>query len=97
MLAMLLGMPLPVMLASMYPRSNIYRALVVNPGSAVALDKERIYARNLEVPSGGGVGTAPRDRLGIRRLRGGRTGAWPAAQNDGGSNGTGRAVPAWLL
>ena len=58
MLVMLLGMPLSVMLASMYPRSNIYRALVVNPGSAVALDKERIYARNLEVPSGGGVGTA---------------------------------------
>jgi CubicO group peptidase (beta-lactamase class C family) len=58
MVAMLRGMPLPVMLASMYPRSNIYRALVVNPGGAVALDKERVYARNLEVPSGGGVGTA---------------------------------------
>jgi CubicO group peptidase (beta-lactamase class C family) len=39
-------------------RSNIYRALVVNPGSAVYLDAQRIYARNLEVPSGGAVGTA---------------------------------------
>ena len=58
MLAMFFGMPLSVMLASMYPRSNIYRALVVNPGSGVALDPARIYARNLEVPSGGGVGTA---------------------------------------
>ena len=58
LLAMLVGMPLRVMLASMYPRSNIYRALVVNPGSAVVLDKERIVARDLEVPSGGGVGTA---------------------------------------
>ena len=39
-------------------RSNIYRALVINPGSAVYLDEERVYARNLEVPSGCGVGTA---------------------------------------
>ena len=39
-------------------RSNIYRALTINPGSAVSLDEERVYARNLEVPSGGGVGTA---------------------------------------
>ena len=31
---------------------------MVNPGSWVSLDDERIYARNLEVPSGGGVGTA---------------------------------------
>ena len=38
--------------------SNIYRALMTNPGSAVYQDKERVYARNLEVPSGGGVGTA---------------------------------------
>ena len=39
-------------------RSNIYRALVTNPGSAVYQDEQRVYARNLEVPSGGGVGTA---------------------------------------
>jgi CubicO group peptidase (beta-lactamase class C family) len=31
---------------------------VVNPGSGVSLDDERVYARNLEVPSGGGVRTA---------------------------------------
>ena len=38
--------------------SNIYRALVINPGAAVYLDDRRMYARNLEVPSGGGVATA---------------------------------------
>ena len=42
----------------MNPRSNIYRALVVNPGASVYLDEQRVYARNLEVPSGNAVGTA---------------------------------------
>jgi CubicO group peptidase (beta-lactamase class C family) len=51
-------MPFPLTLAAMNPHSPLYRALVVNPGSAIALDSKRIYARNLEVPSGGGVGTA---------------------------------------
>lgn len=54
----LFGFPLKFMLATMDHRSNIYRALVVNPGSAIVHDKESIYSRNLEVPSGGGVGTA---------------------------------------
>jgi CubicO group peptidase (beta-lactamase class C family) len=49
---------LPMRLLAMNRRSNIYRALVVNPGSDVYLDDHRVYARNLEVPSGGGVGTA---------------------------------------
>jgi hypothetical protein len=39
-------------------RSNIYRALMTNPGAGVYQDHERVYARNLEVPSGGAVGTA---------------------------------------
>jgi len=51
-------MPLPLTFAAMNPHSPLYRALVVNPGSAIALDPERIYTRDLEVPSGGGVGTA---------------------------------------
>ena len=38
--------------------SNIYRALMTNPGSTVYQDEQRVYARDLEVPSGGGVGTA---------------------------------------
>jgi CubicO group peptidase (beta-lactamase class C family) len=49
---------LPMRLLAMNPRSNIYRALFVNPGFEVYLDEQRVYARNLEVPSGGGVGTA---------------------------------------
>lgn len=57
-LRMLTGFPLRFMLETVNRRSNIYRALVVNPGSAVCQDERRVYARNLEVPSGGGVGTA---------------------------------------
>lgn len=57
-LKMLLGFPLSLTLDSLSARSNIYRALVVNPGSAIVHDKATIYSRNLEVPSGGGVGTA---------------------------------------
>jgi CubicO group peptidase (beta-lactamase class C family) len=38
--------------------SNIYRALITNPGFAITHDEQRVYARNLEVPSGGAVGTA---------------------------------------
>lgn len=57
-LARLLGFPLRLTLDSLNPRSNIHRALIANPGSAICEDEQRIYARNLEVPSGGGVGTA---------------------------------------
>jgi CubicO group peptidase (beta-lactamase class C family) len=57
-LAMLLGFPLRFALEAMNPRSNIYRALVVNPGTGIYLDRQRIYARDLEVPSGNAVGTA---------------------------------------
>jgi CubicO group peptidase (beta-lactamase class C family) len=57
-LTLLLGFPVRLTLASLYPRSNIYRALVANPGSAIVHDEERVYSRDLEVPSGGGVGTA---------------------------------------
>jgi len=57
-LRMLTGFPLRLTLENMNRHSNIYRALVTNPGYAVYQDEERVYARNLEVPSGGGVGTA---------------------------------------
>ena len=57
-LRMLTGFPLRLTLDAMNPHSKIYRALVVNPGSSVYSDDQRIYARELEVPSGGGVGTA---------------------------------------
>ena len=47
--------PLGFFLGLMNRRSPLSRSLV---GTTVGLDSERIYARNLEVPSGGGVGTA---------------------------------------
>ncbi len=50
--------PLRLMVEGMNRRSNIYRALVTNPGFAISHDEQRVYARNLEVPSGGAVGTA---------------------------------------
>jgi CubicO group peptidase (beta-lactamase class C family) len=57
-LAMLFGFPIRLTLAAMNRHSNIYRALIANPGADICRDKQRIYARNFEVPSGGGVGTA---------------------------------------
>jgi len=57
-LEMLLGFPIRLTLDSLNRHSNMYRALIVNPGSTVYIDPERVYARNLEIPSGGGVATA---------------------------------------
>jgi CubicO group peptidase (beta-lactamase class C family) len=57
-LEMLLGFPIRLTLATLYPRSNMYRALIANPGAAMCLDERRVYSRNQEVPSGSGVGTA---------------------------------------
>lgn len=56
--AMLLGFPLRFTLEVMNPRSNINRALNKNPGTRIYQDPQRVYERNLEVPSGNGVGTA---------------------------------------
>lgn len=59
MVRMLLGFrPLRLLVEGLNPRSNISRALSRNPGTSVYLDESRVYARNLEVPAGGGVGTA---------------------------------------
>jgi CubicO group peptidase (beta-lactamase class C family) len=58
LLAMLRGFPLRFLrfaLTAFNTRSNISRALV---GSMFPHDPERIYARDFEVPAGGGVGTA---------------------------------------
>jgi CubicO group peptidase (beta-lactamase class C family) len=49
---------LPMLFASMNKHSPLHRAMFENPGPWLPLDNERIYARILEVPSGGGVGTA---------------------------------------
>jgi CubicO group peptidase (beta-lactamase class C family) len=57
-LAMFVGFPWRITLDSMNPQSNLYRSLVANPGTALPHDPTRIYARNLEVPSGGAVASA---------------------------------------
>ena len=52
---MLMGFPFRFTLLALNRRSNIARAL---RGSEMPHDERRIYARDVEVPSGGGVGTA---------------------------------------
>jgi CubicO group peptidase (beta-lactamase class C family) len=51
----MLKLPIPFLVTVINPRSALRRSLV---GSQLALDEDRVYARNFEVPSGGGVGTA---------------------------------------
>lgn len=55
LLAMLRGFGIGFFLTAFNRRSNISRALV---GSMFPHDVQHIYARNFEIPSGGGVGTA---------------------------------------
>jgi CubicO group peptidase (beta-lactamase class C family) len=66
--------------AAVYPRSNLFRALIGNPAARLPLDEERIYSRNLEVPSGGGVGTARAiaHAYGVFAAGGGEIGLAPA-------------------
>lgn len=52
---MMLGFSIGMTLAVLNPRSNIRRSLM---GSELAHDPLHIYPRNLEIPAGGGVGTA---------------------------------------
>ena len=54
----LTSIPPSLLLASMHRRSVLYRSLVANPGTGFYVDRERRVVRDLEVPSGGGVGTA---------------------------------------
>ncbi len=55
LLAILRGFGIRFFLTAFNRRSNISRAL---EGSMFPHDEQRIYARNFEIPSGGGVGTA---------------------------------------
>lgn len=52
---MLFGFPVRLAVSAFNPHSNIRRALL---GSELAHDDKRIFARELEIPAGGGVGTA---------------------------------------
>jgi CubicO group peptidase (beta-lactamase class C family) len=55
---MMIGMPFSILLASMSRRSVLYRSLIANPGTGFYIDPQRLYARDLEAPSGLGVGSA---------------------------------------
>jgi CubicO group peptidase (beta-lactamase class C family) len=57
-LAMLRQFPKRLLVDSINHRSVVYRALLSNPGCAFVRDEKRVYIRNVEVPSGGVVGTA---------------------------------------
>lgn len=56
--ASILGLPLAMIPKVLNPWSHVFRSTMVNPGTTVAVDKDTVYARDLEVPAGGGVGTA---------------------------------------
>jgi CubicO group peptidase (beta-lactamase class C family) len=58
LIARLSGLPLRLQLAAFNRRSPLYRSWVANPGTLLSYDQPRVYARNFEVPLGGGVGTA---------------------------------------
>jgi CubicO group peptidase (beta-lactamase class C family) len=50
--------PFALTLSAMNPRSVFRRALMIEDIRPLLQDRERIYQRNLEIPSGTGVGTA---------------------------------------
>lgn len=51
-------MPMRALVDAFNHHSPLYRSLMVNPGTQLPHDATRVYARNLEVPAGGGVTTA---------------------------------------
>jgi len=57
-LEMLFRFPVRMTLDLINRQSKIHRALIANPGVAICRDQKHVYARDLEVPAGGGVGTA---------------------------------------
>jgi CubicO group peptidase (beta-lactamase class C family) len=54
----LTDMPPSYLWLALNPRSVLHRSLVANPGTGFYLRKDGRVVRNLEVPSGGGVGSA---------------------------------------
>jgi CubicO group peptidase (beta-lactamase class C family) len=55
---MLTGLPLGILVRSFDRHSVLYRSLGSNPGTLVPRHPELVYRRNLEIPSGGGIGSA---------------------------------------
>lgn len=54
----ILGLPYAMIPMVLNPWSHVFRSTMINPGTTISIDKDTVYARNLEVPAGGGVGTA---------------------------------------
>jgi CubicO group peptidase (beta-lactamase class C family) len=54
----MIGMPLPVVIAAMSRRSVLYRSLISNPGTGFYNDPKRVCVRELEAPSGLSVASA---------------------------------------
>jgi CubicO group peptidase (beta-lactamase class C family) len=54
----LTSMPPSLMLAAINRRSVLYRSLVANPGTSFYVDPDHVVVRDVEAPSGGGVGSA---------------------------------------
>jgi CubicO group peptidase (beta-lactamase class C family) len=52
------GLPLRMTVAALNPRSVLHRSLIANPGTGFYLDPDRVVLREVEAPSGGGVGSA---------------------------------------
>ena len=81
---------LPVKLAMMDRRSLIFTGpCLSHPGLGLPFDPERVYSRNLEVPSQGGVGTAASDCAPYSVVRDWRPRAWLARGNLAGADGAG--------
>lgn len=56
--ARLTSMPPSFLWMALYPRSVLHRSLMANPGTGFYVGKDRRIVRNVEAPSGGGVGSA---------------------------------------
>jgi CubicO group peptidase (beta-lactamase class C family) len=77
------------MLAALNRRSVLYRSLVANPGTGFYVDPDRVVVRDLEAPSGLGVGTARAiaKAYGVFAAGGGELGLRPG--DDRGAAGAG--------
>lgn len=54
----ILSLPPAMLPAVLNPWSHVFRSTMVNPGTMIGVDPDRVYLREIEVPAGGGVGTA---------------------------------------
>jgi CubicO group peptidase (beta-lactamase class C family) len=89
----ILTLPLALCLSSLNPRSALRRSLA---GSEFPMDDERVYARNFEVPAGGGGGNRSRHCPCVQRLRDRRKGARAAGRHASAAHGAFCCIGAWI-